>query len=181
MTKIVSRFSVFLIISILTVVVTPTMCAFQQDDSTRNHALLPESWARKAALIRVMPVYPEEVFSMNTSAVIQIKFETNSLGEVLRIKVKPGTDPVITKTIVDAVKQWKFKPWIGGESEKAMPVISKLSFCFIKRDRSPRIELIDPVPNAPHGECLGCTNSAKELRQWKEWEEAWTAESGTEP
>ena len=86
---------------------------YAQNDPLKDSALLPESWARKSAIIEVMPSYPDDPAQGGVAGVVRIRFETNSAGEVVKIKVKPGTDPFLKKAVIDAMKQWKFKPWLG--------------------------------------------------------------------
>lgn len=87
----------------------PVVCP-AQNGFGKNSALLPESWARKAAANAVMPNYPDEAVRDGIAGVVRIRFETNSAGEVVTIKVKPGTLSVLKEAVVEAVRQWKFKP-----------------------------------------------------------------------
>jgi len=115
-----------------------------------------------------MPIYPEEAAREGIAGVVRIRFETTPAGEVEIIKVKPGTDPLLRKAVVDAVKEWKFKPWPG--VERLVPVFSRLGFHFIIGKGEPRVEY-DHEPRAAI--CLACTSSYKEMIEWNEWEMAW--------
>jgi TonB family protein len=140
----------------------------RQDDATKGHALLGESWARKSAVSAIMPAYPDEAVRLNISAVVRIKLEVSRDGEVLQIKVKPKTKPVFTKAVAQAVKQWLFKPWSGPDG-LSQPVISRLSFRFIILEGEPYVEMYDP--GTSDTDCLDCYNSALELREWREWDD----------
>ncbi len=139
-----------------------------QNGFGKDSALLPESWARKSAINAVMPIYPEEAAREGIAGVVRIRFETTPAGEVEIIKVKPGTDPLLRKAVIDAVKEWKFKPWPG--VERLVPVFSRLGFYFIIGKGEPRVEY-DHDPRAAI--CLPCSSSRKELVEWDEWELAW--------
>lgn len=154
--------------------ITATSLAWVSQDVRKNFALLPESWARNSAIESALPVYPEEAIQRGIGGVVRIRFETNPKGEVIRIKIKAGTDPMLSKAIVNSVKRWRYKPWadIEGRNE---PVISRLSFHFVILNGEPRVEMYDPGPRPLKDECLACSNTKKkEMLEWKEWGEAWS-------
>lgn len=169
MTTMPGRFLVLLMLPLLTVQVALTAYAMQ-DSPKKYPALLPESVARKSAINTVMPIYPEEALRSGVSGIIHLKVEISPEGEVLRVKVKPRTDARLRKAVFDAVEQWKFKPWIG---LNGLPegFITRLIFSFSLKGGKPSVELYTPKPDNRLDECLGCSNSARELREWKEWDE----------
>jgi TonB family protein len=128
----------------------------------------PESWARKAAIKKVMPTYPEEALRLGISGHVEVKIAISEEGEVARIKVRPRTDPRLKEAVVSAVRQWKFKPHPDPQ-RLGRPLLSHLIFNFVSAES--RVVLHNPGPNAPDSEHLGYYNSAKEQRQWEEWEE----------
>src|SRR5258705_10338671 len=113
-----------------------------QEDLLRDAARLPESWARQAALTTVMPTYPEEAVSRGVSGVVQVKFATSPEGEVVRIKVKPKTEPLLATAVAAALKQWTFKTK-HGQDGSLHPAISRHSFRFVFSTQ-PTVELDDP-------------------------------------
>ncbi len=139
----------------LFLVITATPLVWASQDTQKNSALLPESWARKSAANAVMPTYPNEAASQGISGIVRIRFETNPAGEVVTIKVKPGTDPLLKKAVIEAVRKWKFKPSFGVERQE-VPVLSRLAFHFIVRNGEPQVEMYDPGRRAPI--CLACLN-----------------------
>ena len=152
-------------------------CAcFSQDFSRDPHALMPEWYIRKVAIKTALPIYAEEALKQEISAVIQCKIEISGEGEVLRIKLKAHTNDFFKQVVVDAVKQWKFERHYRPDgSGVLMPIISRLTFAFVIRGGKASVELYNPKPDAPESEYLGYYNSAKELREWKDWEEVWTS------
>lgn len=149
---------------------TPSVIYLSQDDPSKDHALLPESYARKSAVKMVMPAYPEEAIRRGLSGLVRIKIEVSSEGEVLRIKVQPRTAALLKEAVVGAVKQWKFKPYVGQDG-LGMSSISRLTFHFRLSGAGAGVKMYDPGPGAPDSEHLGYCNSAKEFREWREWEE----------
>lgn len=144
--------------------------AQEQEESGKNFSLLPESWARESAMLKVMPEYPAAAVRRGVSGVVHIKFQTNADGEVVRIKVKPRTEPLLAKAVAAAVKQWTFKARQGPDGN-ARPVISRLIFRFTLDAAEPKVGLYDPGPHPPDVQHLGYYNSAKEMREWREWPE----------
>lgn len=147
--------------------------ASQDAMSVGHSALLPESWARKAALVGTMPSYPKEAIRKGISGVVYVKFQTSPAGEVIRIKVKPGTDELLSKAVAEALKDWKFKPWPGVDGLPET-VFSRLAFRFVSANADTRVELHDPDPHSRQPLCLECSSSNKEMNDWKDWKEVWS-------
>jgi TonB family protein len=178
MRKLTACSVIFLIVAVLVSVGE----ASQQDTSTKLNTLLPESSARKSAIKMVMPAYPEDAVRSRISGLIHIKLQISPGGDVLRIKVKPRTNPLLKQAVADAVKQWKFRSWHGA-NDISVAVISRLIFRFSLTDTESTVEMYTPKPDTRIDECLGCSNDARELREWREWEEIWSSEedSGSAP
>ena len=149
---------------------TSTLASAQaQEESGKSFALMPESWARESATRMVTPDYPAAAIQQGVSGVVHIKFETDPDGEVVRIKVKPRTNSLLAKAVASAVRQWKFKAPRDLDGI-AKPVISRLIFHF-RLDTEPKVRLYDPGPHPPDVQHLGYYNSAKEMREWRDWPE----------
>lgn len=130
--------------------------------------MLPESIARKSAITKIMPIYPEEAVQSGISGTVHIILEIGPEGDVLQTKVKPRTNGLLAKAVSDAVNQWKFRPWPG---QYGLPtgVLTRLIFRFSLNEGQPQVELYSPRPDTRIDECLGCTNTAREMRQWRDW------------
>jgi len=138
-------------------------------DTLKDHAILPESYLRQTVRNPVMPIFPDEAIKKNISGLIRVRIEISSRGEVLRIKVKPGTNRILAQAVVDAVKEWQFHPFRGSEGDT--PSIGRLSFSFaLSEDRS-SVEFYDPPLDAPDSERLGYCHSLKDALEWRTWEE----------
>src|SRR5688572_16583107 len=96
--------------SVLLIAASTPLC-MGQEDSRSFCVLLPESYARKAAIRVVMPSYPEEAVCGRISGIVQLKIEISSEGEVLRIKVNPRAHPLLKKAAATAAMKWQFKPY----------------------------------------------------------------------
>lgn len=155
--------------TLLVIAALPLPCT-AQDDSKIFYGRLPESYARKSAVRKIMPSYPEEAIRKGTSGTVRLKIEISAEGEVLRVKVNPSTDPLLKRVTVEAVREWHFKPYPDRQGLDRSS-LSRLTFVFTIRNGKPVVDLYNPGPTAPDSERLGYYNSAKELREWDEWEE----------
>lgn len=64
---------------------------------------------------RVQPVYPNQALTMHTQGVVQLQANIGKDGSITNLKVLSG-DSVLAKAAVDAVRQWKYKPYyLNGE------------------------------------------------------------------
>ncbi len=64
---------------------------------------------------RVQPKYPPAALATHTQGAVQIEAIINKEGNVTNLKVLSG-DPVLAKAAVDAVRQWRYKPYyLDGE------------------------------------------------------------------
>lgn len=127
-----------------------------------------ESQARKAAIKKVLPVYPEEALRQGISGLVEVKIAITQDGDVGRIKFRPRTDLNLKTAVADAVKQWKFKPR-PEHDELGRPILSHLTFMFVASES--RIELYMGDPSTPDPKRRGYHNLARERREWNEWEE----------
>ena len=60
---------------------------------------------------RVMPTYPASALHMRTEGSVQLQATISKKGDISAVKVISG-DPSLAKAAVDAVKQWKYKPYL---------------------------------------------------------------------
>lgn len=160
-----------LLFIVLISVAMPFTC-HAQNDPTKNSALLPESWARKAVIIKTLPSYPDDAVRGGIAGVVRIRFETNVAGEVVKIKLQPGTDPLLKRAVIDAVKHWTFKAWLGADGFH-VPIFSRLTFQFIIKGEKPHVEMYRPEASSKRYLCLSCSNSYREMIEWNEWDAGW--------
>jgi TonB family protein len=163
------RNSCFVLVFLILFIAASTTLCMAQDDSFS--VLLPESYARESAIKKVLPSYPEEAVQRGISGVVRLKIEIGSEGEVLRIKARQHTDPLLKKAAADAARKWQFKAY-PDRAGLGRSSLSRLTFMFAIRKGEALVKLYDPGLDAPDRERLGYYNSAKELREWKDWEEA---------
>jgi periplasmic protein TonB len=60
---------------------------------------------------KVSPEYPPEAREKHIEGMVRLKVEISKEGDVTDLVVISG-DPVLTPAAVEAVKQWKYKPYL---------------------------------------------------------------------
>ena len=142
----------------------------QVDSRDRYFAGLDEGYVRRSAIKKVMPSYPEEAIRQGKSGVIRLKIEIGVEGEILRVKAKPGIEPLLKKAAADAAKKWQLKPVLD-RSGLGRSSLGRLTFRFVIRDGVGVVDLYNTGRDAPDSERLGYYNSPKEFAEWARWEE----------
>lgn len=157
-----------LVLALIAALMTP--CLAQDDSRQAYFAGLDEGYVRKLAITRVMPAYPEEAVQQGKSGVVRLKIEIGPDGKILRVKVKPGSDPLLKRAAADAARKWHLKP-VPDKSGLGRPSLGRLTFHFVIRDGVGVVDLYNPGRDAPDSERLGYFNSPKEFAEWAVWEE----------
>jgi periplasmic protein TonB len=60
---------------------------------------------------KVHPVYPKTALAMRIEGLVELTATISKTGDITGVKVVKG-DPQLTKAASDAVKQWKYKPYL---------------------------------------------------------------------
>jgi len=60
---------------------------------------------------KVQPVYPRNALTMHMEGAVELTATISKTGTITAVKVISG-EQLLTKAAVDAVKQWKYKPYL---------------------------------------------------------------------
>jgi protein TonB len=60
---------------------------------------------------KVQPVYPRNALFMHQEGSVELMATISKTGDISRVKVLSG-DSQLTRAATDAVKQWKYKPYL---------------------------------------------------------------------
>jgi len=60
---------------------------------------------------KVAPTYPQSALRMHIEGTVELQATISKTGDITHIKVLSG-DAQLTKAASDAVKQWKYKPYL---------------------------------------------------------------------
>lgn len=81
---------------------------------------------------RVDPIYPEEARISKTEGTVILNIRTDVTGQVERVLVLRGVDAALDKAAADAVKQWKYEPFVQNGEPK--PVVFSVTVRFRSKE-----------------------------------------------
>lgn len=62
-------------------------------------------------LKKVQPIYPKTALTMHIEGAVELQATISKSGAITALKVIKG-DPQLSRAAADAVKQWKYKPYM---------------------------------------------------------------------
>jgi TonB family protein len=99
----------YLIASILVFSSVPLLVWAQE--STPQRVRTSESIMQGLAITKVAPLYPPLARQAEIQGLVILKVQVNKTGEVVNIQLVSG-HPLLAPAAIDAVKQWKYKPYL---------------------------------------------------------------------
>jgi TonB family protein len=78
---------------------------------------------------KVEPVCPEVAIRARMEGVVRLSVTINNLGEVVSVKVIGGGYPPLQPAAAEAVKQWRYSPYIDATGQ-AVPVITTVNLAI---------------------------------------------------
>jgi len=60
---------------------------------------------------KVQPIYPRNALTMHVEGSVELQATISKTGDITKVKVLSG-DGLLAKAASDAVKQWKYKPYL---------------------------------------------------------------------
>ncbi|HUB78199.1 MAG TPA: energy transducer TonB [Bryobacteraceae bacterium] len=97
--------------------------AFAQDEPRK----ITRSEALNAVAVRVQPEYPPMARQLRMQGSVEVEVLVGENGEVQKVDIVSG-NAVLTASAVQAVKHWKFKPFL--ESGKPIRVLAPITVDF---------------------------------------------------
>ena len=85
-----------------------TMCAFGQETSKK----VSRSEALENAVSKVQPDYPPMAKQLRIAGEVELEAVVAENGTVDKVNIVSG-NPVLTKPASEALKKWKFKPFVA--------------------------------------------------------------------
>lgn len=90
--------------------------------------MLPEALGKLQRLSGAPPVFPAQLAKNGSLFVVMTKVCVSSAGSVDTVDVMKRADPLLDANVVSAVKNWRYKPLISGET--AVPFCTFVRFEF---------------------------------------------------
>jgi protein TonB len=72
---------------------------------------LSQGVSRGLLIHQVSPVYPKAALAMRIEGTVELTTTIAKTGDITHVKIVSG-DPQLAKAAADAVKQWKYKPYL---------------------------------------------------------------------
>ena len=88
---------------------------------------ITQSEALSAAVAKVQPEYPALAKQLKISAAVELDVTIGETGAVETVTPISG-NPVLTRPAAEALKKWKFKPFLEGGSPVKAQAAMKISF-----------------------------------------------------
>ncbi len=101
--------------------------AAQIDEDSEHVVELPSASAQQELLRRVEPAYPELARQQNIQGSVLLEVHIRADGSVEDVQVISGA-PLLAQASVDAVKQWKFRPYLSNGRPLEMETQVTLDF-----------------------------------------------------
>ncbi|RPJ85972.1 MAG: TonB family protein, partial [Acidobacteria bacterium] len=128
--------------NLISVVVGLTLVATSLQQNVREPASVQEQLALKLAIKKVPPTYPQQAKAVRLEGIVTLRVLVTAKGIVDQVEVVSG-HPLLVQGAIDAVRQWKFKPYV--EYGHATPFTTALQIPFTldipKEERQLREEL----------------------------------------
>jgi periplasmic protein TonB len=67
--------------------------------------------SRGLLMKKVQPSYPTSALTMRIEGAVELQATISKTGDITHVKALSG-NPQLTKAAIDAVKQWKYKPYL---------------------------------------------------------------------
>jgi TonB family protein len=83
--------------------------------------------ALSAAVDKPSPIYPAVAKQMKIVGHVEVEVSINTNGTVSDAKAVSG-NPILTRAAIDAVRRWKFTPFV--ENGVSVPAVAVLKFDF---------------------------------------------------
>jgi len=89
---------------------------------------LEKGTKRPKLIRRVNPIYPEQLIKEGIQGIVILEVTTNKEGFPIVLKVKKSDSSLLNQPALDAVKQWRYEPYI--KDGEARPVIFTVTVTF---------------------------------------------------
>jgi TonB family protein len=108
------------------------------DGQTLKRYVIHEITLRKKAIKTVAPKYPREAVKAAASGVAVSELSISEDGSVTSVKILESPHKSINASMIEALKQWKFAPFLL--NGKPQPVNGKITYYFVIENNKGRVE-----------------------------------------
>lgn len=126
---------------VLCMAIVTVACAAQQstDSASSSVAQLSPAEADKLLVERVVPQYPEAGIANQIQNNELVSLQVDEQGNVADAKVKGG-HPAFAQQSLDAVKQWKYRPYLVNNSPVRFETTALIAYRFFGSNNIPSMK-----------------------------------------
>jgi TonB family protein len=135
-------------------------CPASSQEADPHHVLVGQSAMASQIISKVAPIYPPLARQAHIQGVVVLKAQISKSGDVENLQLVSG-HPVLGPAAIEAVKQWKYKPYlVDGEP---VEVETNVTVNFTLAGKSPTEGVVGDAPGGvTSGEQGGTVNSNPE-------------------
>jgi TonB family protein len=86
-----------------------------------------QDYAVRQLLKKVNPEYPEDLKKKRVQGMVSLKIRISKEGDVKRVELVSG-NPELARLAIDALKQWKYKPYLMQEQPWEVETTVQINF-----------------------------------------------------
>ncbi len=94
---------------------------------------------------KVIPIYPVNCKKEGIEGLVILEATTDIYGNIVRVKPLKPAHPELDKAAIEAVKQWKYEPYIKDGKPRPVSFTVTVTFKLSKKAKKKREELKEPV------------------------------------
>ncbi len=95
---------------------------------------------------KVIPIYPKKCKEEGIEGTVILEATTDKKGNIVKVKVLRPTHPELDKSAIEAVKQWKYEPYIKNGKPRAVTFTVTVAFKLGREvKKKKRVVLKEPV------------------------------------
>lgn len=113
-------------LALLTLLV-PAAFAVTQDNPPPKHLRVSSGVADSLKIHDATPHYPREAREKGIQGDVLLQATIDTTGNLTDLKVVQG-DPILVKAAMDAVKQWRYKPYVLDGKPVVVDTVIKIQF-----------------------------------------------------
>jgi periplasmic protein TonB len=106
---------------------SPTQPSSQAQPDSADHVRVEVGVTRGMLIKKVPPKYPKKARKKHIEGVVLLHAKISKEGDIADLSVISG-DPMLTQAALDAVKQWKYRPYLLGG--KPVEVVTQITVNF---------------------------------------------------
>lgn len=115
------------------------------DNATGQRVRVAEKVMRVFLITKVDPTYPSEAERQHVDGAVLLRINIDESGNVVRVDLVSG-HPLLATAAIDAVKRWKYKPYLLNHKPVEVETTALIKFVFSGGKAFSVIAFASPIP-----------------------------------